>query len=223
MSIKSNKLKKSLTSDPHMEVLKIFGLSPIALSTYEVFKQKKSKYTYEVIKDLYKHGFLTKSYKESVQKEIDFLEKHIGSKGIVDEYDVMARTFSSFKEEQDIDRAILRISKLQNDRENWRYSLNFKGPLLYLIGNQTRKVSYAIINNMINNLNGGKEFSFLEYFDVFDRNEKIDLLIQIAVELQFNLMTYGREYLRFYIIKRCQEEISIWLAIKDNTLPSATS
>ena len=122
MSIKSNKLKKTLTNDPHTEVLRIFGLSLIPLSTYEIFKQKKSKYAYEVIKDLYNNGYLTKSYKESVQNEIDFLEKQIGSKDIAHGYEVRSRTFSGFNEQQEIDRAILRISRLENDHGNWRYS-----------------------------------------------------------------------------------------------------
>ena len=218
MSIKSNKLKKTLTNDPHMEALRIFGLSPIPLSTYEVFKQKKTKYAYEVIKDLYNNGYLTKSCKESVQYEIDFLEKQIGSKDIAHGYEVRSRTFSGFNEQQKIDRAILRISSLENDRENWRYSLNFKGLLLYLNGHKARKINYKIINDIINKLKKEKEFAFLQYFDVFDKNEKIDLLIEIATELQFLLKTLTQEYLRNYIVNRCYDEIVIALPIDVNAM-----
>jgi len=42
--------------------------------------------------------------------------------------------------------------------------------------------------------------------------------VQIARELKFNLNVYSHEYLEYYIMRRCHEEISISLLIEDNFL-----
>jgi hypothetical protein len=46
----------------------------------------------------------------------------------------------------------------------------------------------------------------------------VKLLVQIARELKFNLNVYSHEYLEYYIMRRCHEEISISLLIEDNFL-----
>jgi hypothetical protein len=71
---------------------------------------------------------------------------------------------------------------------------------------------------MIKNLSHYQDFEFLQYVDVFGRNHKVDLLIEIAVELQFQFKTLTPEYLKYYIINRCNDEIGISLAVEDYPL-----
>ena len=205
------KLKKHLTNPLCLQVLEIVGLAEKPLSANEIFQKSKknnpsiSKYVYEVIKELYRvdhlgkphpERFLKLSYDENTKQKIKNIE--------ATEKDQWIRP--------------IKIAQITNNPRTWRYSLNLKGFLLYLFTvYKNDKINYKIINSVLKNLCTYPEFDFLQYLDIFGK-EKVDLLIEIAVELQFNLMTYSREYLRYYIIKRCQEEISFWVAIEDNTL-----
>ena len=211
-----------------MNVLRVIGSSPRPLSTYQIFKQVHTKYAYEVIKDLHKNGFVMISYNEKTKNEIDMLDKQMGTTSVVDEFKIRSRTFSSFEEEQQIDRTIGRISSLSNEPKNWRYSLNFKGFLLYLIGYQNRKVNYKFTNIVIKNLKTSKEFDFLEYLDTFQDDvfttfEKIDLLIEIAIELQFQLKTLTKEYLSYYLKRRLYDEITSDIVVKTNPILNTIS
>jgi hypothetical protein len=209
---KSHQLKKSLTNELHTQILEIIGLGKEALSANEIVQRSlkehpstTTKYTYEVIKELYRvdhlgqphaERFLKISYGESAKGEISNIEA---------------------TEKDDWIRPA-RIAQITNNPRNWRYRLNYKGLLLYLIAvHQAHQVNRRTINTMIRNLSSYSDFEFLQYFDVFEK-EKVDLLLEIALELQFQLKTLTPEYLRNYILNRCYDEITIDLSILDNPL-----
>jgi hypothetical protein len=201
---------KSLSKIEYMQVLEIIGLGNIASSSRQIEKQwignrqTTNSYIYEIIKKLHKpetagqidaERFLKVSYKETAIEKIRNIE--------ATQKDVYVRE--------------LKIALITNNPRNWRYRLNLKGFLLYLrLVGENDKADTRKINSIINNLTNYEEFDFLGYFDVFGNADKVKLLVQIATELNSNLITYSREYLKYYIMKRCYEEISIWLDIQDN-------
>ncbi len=193
----SKELKKSLTNLEHLRVLELIGRSPRPLSSYEIVKKYSrdgNRYVYEIIRDLAK-------------LEIEYLgEKHperflkISSNGKKNAIELTEKTLEIIK-------------------RNFRYSLNFKGFLLYLLTTYNRgQINHKIINSMITNLSRFEEFEFLEYFDIFKGRQRVNLLIEIAVELQFQLKTLTPEYLRYYVLNRCNDEMTFWLGIENNVL-----
>lgn len=192
-----------------MQILEIIGLSKVPLSSRQIEKEwtrsfsadrnTENSYIYEIIKKLHKPRFLKVSYKETAIEKIRNIQP---------------------TENDDWDRElkILPITITDNPR-NWRYRLNLKGFLLYLkLVDENDQVDTRKINSIITNLSNYEEFDFLNYFAIFGNADKVKLLVEIVRELKSNLNTYSREYLSYYIIKRCYEEISIWLAIQDNIL-----
>jgi hypothetical protein len=245
MNQKSRKLKKSLTNLLHMHILEIIGLAKKPLSAYEILKKSMndhplmtSRYFYEVVKELAKtqseylakphsERFLKISYKEKVYKEIEQLEKkyRLGSQKDKAGMEISSRTFSNSAEEKQIDKAMLRITNLKNKSRNWRFRLNFKGFLLYLISvheNRLDDKKLMKIKVMVRNLsqNIDTEFRFLGYFEILDKEfgdvYKVHILVELAVELQYHLQDLTLEYLRYYVIRRLYEEVSFWLGFDEN-------
>lgn len=223
-------LKTSLSNNGHKFVLETVGLSPKPMSTTDIERKcptGRNSNVYTIVRDLFGQSnqirFLKISYKDNIHNEISRLE---------DEFDLHPETTVSIiadgeQAEWDSKRteADFKISDLKNNKSNWRYSLNLKGFLLYLLAvdkNKRAAIPYTKINRLIMNIKykDPQEFSFLKYFDIFDEiqgspNRKIDLLFEITLELQHQLKEITAKFLREYSIRRCYDEISSWDAIND--------
>lgn len=256
---------------PHLQVLEIIGLSPVPLSSTEVSKiwgtdycaYRRTKkpsvnYVFEIIKDLYNprprlfhptERFLSISYKESVQQRLSFLENKFNPpagkrKETEDGYIITVntiRTEAEAEDDRERSKADSERQAIMNNHRNWRYRLNFKGLLLYLIDtdynnknknkdkNQTikpKRIPIKTIDNVFKNFvsrpDNIVEFRFLRYFDVLDKvygmSEKITILTEIALEMQNLLTLYAPESLRYNFMRRCYDAIASPYALKDNTL-----
>jgi len=207
---------KTLSKIEYFQVLQIIGFSNVPLSSRQIEKKwiknfssdrkTPNSYIYEIVKKLHKpefagqrdvERFVKVTYKETAQERIKNIQAT----------------------EKDAYRAEWMIGKIKMNPRNWRYNLNIKGFLLYLnLVDEYELVVAKTVNSIINNLTNYQEFNFLDYFTIFGNTDKVKLLVEIARELKFNLNTYSREYLRFYIMKRYHEEISYWLAIENDFL-----
>jgi hypothetical protein len=175
-------------------------------------------------------SYLSVTLKSEVQKEFDRLKSvdinQLYNTHNTDDNGELRNTISKSDFED------LRINLLSkwSERKNWRYSLNTRGLMLYLLamikeenkgGGRKRNVE---ISNVLENLsdNFQKEFPFLiHYKDIKDLYEQVPkqkksqyayfqvtYLKQIALELQNQIDTIDKEELHYYIIKRYYEESS---------------
>jgi hypothetical protein len=131
------------------------------------------------------------------------------------------------KEPKDFAEEIEMGSK--DNRRNWRYVLNVRGLIRYILGEITeeeksRKKHDKRIAAMLKNLSANylERFPFLLYYDVFRReyhrlhNEgkgfppfyEVEILKIIARELHYLVYTADHVYLRYYITRRYSEEIT---------------
>ena len=118
---------------------------------------------------------------------------------------------------------------------DWRYQLTLKGLLFYLIStichNETTKeerkklaqhkiVKTKTINEVIKITseisNKKQDLRFLNCFQVFDEiydtKTKVDIILQIARELENLVSERTSEFLRDYVITRCYDEVTIKIA-----------
>jgi len=117
----------------------------------------------------------------------------------------------------------------KENKRNWRYVLNVRGLIRYILGEITeeeksRKKHDARIAAMLKNLSANylEKFPFLLYYDGFRReyhrlhNEgkgfpsfyEVEILKIIARELHYLVHTSDHVYLRYYITRRYSEEIT---------------
>jgi hypothetical protein len=116
---------------------------------------------------------------------------------------------------------------IDNSR-NWRYVLNIRGLIRYILGELTEEEKYRKKHNtriaaMLKNLSENylDRFPFLLYYDIFRReyhrlhNEgkgfsrfyEVEVLKIIAHELQYLVHTADHVYLKYYLTRRYSEEI----------------
>ncbi len=252
MYYKSRIVSKNLTNLTRKQVLKIIAESPNPLSSYQIHKEwmkrhspgSPNRYIYQIVRDLFKpdgnkrhiqamKGFLRISYKEKYEKEISRLRQRFGigvGKKYSDYGNVRVIVYKNAKEEMDRTRAILKIGDMMRNIRYYRYSLNFKGFLLYLLSsyddyeeiyddkisekrNNIRTV-YQVIKILTTREDDIKdEFEFLRYFNVFDEiygtKEFVRTLLDIANELRYQLEILTSEYIQYYFMRRCYEEVMI--------------
>jgi hypothetical protein len=131
------------------------------------------------------------------------------------------------KEPKDLAEEIEMGSK--DNRRNWRYVLNVRGLIRYILGEITeeeksQKKHDARIAAMLKNLSANylERFPFLLYYDVFrleyhrlhnevkgfPRFYEVEILKIIARELHYLVHTADHVYLRYYITRRYSEEIT---------------
>ncbi|MFL6409666.1 MAG: hypothetical protein ACJ71K_00290, partial [Nitrososphaeraceae archaeon] len=122
------------------------------------------------------------------------------------------------------------ISKLNADRRKWRYSLNIRGFIKYLLGEvelqkHTGKIHNKRISNVLENLSHyyAEEFPFLMYYSDF-RNEydhlrvsaelpkyyEVELLKQIAEELQYQVDRAPIDFLKYWVTRRYSGELTYY-------------
>jgi hypothetical protein len=117
----------------------------------------------------------------------------------------------------------------KDNRRNWRYVMNIRGLIRYILGEikeeqESRRKHNPRISAMLKNLaeNYLDRFPFLLYYDAFrqeyrrlNNEEKgfprlyeVEVLKVIARELQYLVHTADHEYLRYYVTRRYSEEIT---------------
>jgi hypothetical protein len=123
------------------------------------------------------------------------------------------------------------ISKLDADRRKWRYSLNIRGLVKYLLGEiELQKIPPPKIHNkriskVLENLSHyyAEEFPFLMYYSEF-KNEydhlrvsaelpkyyEVELLKQIAQELQYQVDRAPIDFLKYWVTRRYSGELTYY-------------
>jgi hypothetical protein len=116
----------------------------------------------------------------------------------------------------------------KSNRRNWRYVLNVRGLVRYVLGeiaieNETGRKHNARIGAMLKNLSSHYpgRFPFLLHYDEFrqeyrrlEKSGKRPVLYEVAVlkfvasELRYLAHTADMEYLNYYVTRRYSEEIT---------------
>ncbi|PWU79748.1 MAG: hypothetical protein DLM72_15800 [Candidatus Nitrosopolaris wilkensis] len=122
------------------------------------------------------------------------------------------------------------ISRMESDRRNWRYSLNIRGFILYILGEielqqEDHKIHNKRIEKVLQNLSEHhlRYFPFLMYYDEFknayetlalrgkvQKKFQVELLKNIAQELRFQIHTADDGFLEYWVTKRYSEEITFY-------------
>ena len=224
-------MKNILTSDRHAayrQVLEVVGLRTTPLSRGQIFDEwhnihspkpnERKNYIYDVVKYLYVEGYLAFLLDKKSQ-DSESLNSNIRVVTIEGE-------IPWNKEEN--------ATYVKSD-SSWRYQLTLKGLLFYLIStichNETTKeerkklaqhkiVKTKTINEVIKITseisNKKQDLRFLNCFQVFDEiydtKTKVDIILQIARELENLVSERTSEFLRDYVITRCYDEVTIKIA-----------
>jgi hypothetical protein len=136
------------------------------------------------------------------------------------------------------------ISNIETNKRNWRYSLNIRGFILYLLGeieSQKQKKGNAEKKGRIHNIRitkvlenlskyYTKEFPFLLYYDDFKNeyeqlaelqtvstNFEIKLLKEIAEELQYQVHTASNDFLKYWVTRRFSGGITYYFTTRFST------
>jgi hypothetical protein len=196
LSVTVENLPKKLTNLKYTVLLSVIGTSERPLSSYEIFEQKgRSKYVYVMIKEL------TGIPKEPFNDMLTNPKYRKRNRELNPEYQ---------KEyEQKIKAAargprFVTITGDDFEPRRWKYSLNFRGFLLYLVGESrakrqdNRRLHKVISNPVILEL-----APFLQYWQDFEKSgfDVTGTLREIGMEFQ-NLLTYKIDYLQRRVTER---------------------
>jgi hypothetical protein len=111
---------------------------------------------------------------------------------------------------QEEEKTFSKISKIRNDSEYWRYSLNLRGFLLYLVEeSQTERKDSRRIRAVISNPAIVQEAPFLMYWQDFEKAgfNVIGLLRKIGTEFQ-NQLQFDNDYLLRRVTERYYIELT---------------
>jgi hypothetical protein len=122
------------------------------------------------------------------------------------------------------------ILQIQNNKKKWRYLLNVRGLVLYILGEirqekSEKRVHNKRISNVLRNLSVRREdMPFLYYYEVFRKEyeklasiEKlpdyyeVELIKKITEELQYIVYTADIALLRYWVARRYSSEISYYI------------
>jgi hypothetical protein len=182
----------------YTSLLSVIGASERPLSSYEIFKLTgRSKYVYEMIKEL------TGIPKEPFNDWLSNPKYRKQNRELNPEYQ---------KEYEQKIKAAARKSRFVNitgdddfDSRKWKYSLNFRGFLLYLIGEarakrqNNRRLLKVISNPVILEL-----APFLQYWKDFEKSrfDVTAILREIGIEFQNLLTIHNTEHLQRRVTER---------------------
>jgi hypothetical protein len=125
------------------------------------------------------------------------------------------------------------ITSLETNRGNWRYSLDIRGFIIYLLGEielqrEEHKVHNQRISKLLENLSKHylEDFPFLMYDGEFKKeyetlekdgkvpkNFEIELLKKVAEELRFQVHTASKDFLKYWITRRYSGELTRYFII----------
>lgn len=116
-------------------------------------------------------------------------------------------------------RRSLEIGTIENDSRNFAFFLTIKGFLLYLLGRQDSRKINKVIESLSQNEYAKNDFSFLWKYHIFDEvygpQYKINVLRDIAFEMQNQIVSSDRNFLLYWITKRFH-----YAMIYDKSFPS---
>ena len=130
--------------------------------------------------------------------------------------------------------------KIKNDERKWRYDLNIRGFILYILGEINLENKGRGRNNRISEILHIQRFKadkypFLRFYDAFREIYKqledkeglpkyyeVELLKKIALELQFLVHTADIELLNYWMTRRFSGETTYYLVASEGLLPTFT-
>jgi hypothetical protein len=138
------------------------------------------------------------------------------------------------------------VLKLSNNRNNWKYSVNIRGLMLYILGEKEEennkkkgniekkgRTHNIRINNVLSNLSKyyTEEFPFLLYYDEFKEEYKklaeagksehhfnVKLIKEIADELKYQLDNTDIESLKYWVTNRYSGKITEYSDLSEDVL-----
>jgi hypothetical protein len=189
LSIEPEKSIKKLTNYKYIILLSVIGQSDRPLTSYEIFKLVgRSKYVYEMLKELAR-----------VPKP--FTDRRTNPK-----YQKRNRE-SNPEDQKEYERrlnAAMKHPSFVTVTKQKKYSLNFRGFLLYLAGESAvRRGDNRRIRKVVSNPLILKQAPFLQYWQDFEAAEfdVIEVLGYIGKEFQSQL-DYSEEYLQRRVTER---------------------
>jgi hypothetical protein len=191
-------LPKNLTNTRYMVLLSIIGTSEIPLSTYQIFQRTgKSKYVYEMIKEL--TGIPKEPFTDRLTNPKYRKRNRQSNPQYQKEYEQKVKAAARGA------RFVTITGDDDFDRRKWKYSLNFRGFLLYLVGeSRSKRQDNRRLRRVISNPVILEQAPFLQYWQDFERS-KFDVtgtLRQIGIEFQNLLTIYNVEYLQRRVTER---------------------
>ncbi len=236
MSVVYDKTKRSgRKPDFHtltfLYVLRAIGMRYESISATQIAKYvrdddtiKKFSNEYKIIKKLHKDGFLKVELKPTIVKSrLKAIEEYEQTQFDYNEHlsRYHDKTISNYELQAKQDRVSIakeRLSKIDEKIESrgskdWRYSLSFRGFLLYLFNeydqetkNRTRIIHKVILNPLVL-----EQAPFLRDSKHFEQHgfDVIDMLFQIAVELRNQLHIDAED--DFYLLRRASERYFVEL------------
>jgi len=127
-------------------------------------------------------------------------------------------------EEGEMDEQIIRIT---SDRSKWRFYLNIRGLIQYLLGEiEEKKIHNKRVATVLENLSDyPHEFPFLLFYSDFAKEHErlrasaeipksyeVELLKKIAEELKYQVQWANEDFLKYWVTRRYSGEITYYFA-----------
>jgi hypothetical protein len=197
LSITVENLPKKLTSLKYTVLLSVIGTSEMPLSTYQIFQRTgRSKYVYEMIRKL------TGIPKEPLTDRLTNPKYRKRNRESNPEY---GREYEQKMKAASRGPRFVSITGDDFDRRSWKFSLNFRGFLLYLVGeSRSKRQDNRRLRKVISNPIILEQAPFLQYWQDFERS-KFDVtgtLREIGIEFQNLLAIHSIEYLQRKVTER---------------------
>ena len=190
-------MPKNLTNIENISLLSVIGMSEQPLSSYEIFKRTgKSKYVYKRIKEL--TGIPKEPFKDMLTNPKYRKRNRESNSEYQKEYEQKIKAAARGP------RFVTITGDDDFEPRKWKYGLNFRGFLLYLVGESrskrqdNRRLLKVILNPVIL-----EQAPFLQYWQDFEKSgfDVIGTLREIGIEFQ-NLLTYEIDYLQRRVTER---------------------
>lgn len=185
-------LQKKLTKFPYLLLLSVIGRSPVPLSSYEIKKAlQESSYTYKRIMEL--TGIPEEPF-DDILSNTKYRRKNRKM------YESLQKAYKARLKKAARGPRFLNIhvgKRKKYDRRRWRYSLNFRGLLLYLDGeSKARRRDRRRVHHVLSNPLIIEQAPFLAHWHEFESAgfDVIGTLLQIGSEFE-NLLDYDADYL----------------------------
>jgi hypothetical protein len=129
----------------------------------------------------------------------------------------------------DLKNTFLKKEEIQSDRRQWRYSINIRGLIVYILGeikSEDKRIHNKRISKVLENLHNNypADFPFLKYYREFKEQyeiergrqtpaklpkffDEVNLLKNIALELQSQIYTADINFLNYWVTKRYVEGV----------------
>jgi hypothetical protein len=192
-------LPKRLTNPKYTGLLSFIGKSETPLSSYQIFKQTgRSKYVYERIREL--TGNPKKPFTFADMMDNPKYRKRIRESNPEYQKELEQKMKAGAR-----GQIYLSITGDHFNRRKQKYSLNFRGFLLYLAGEaRAKKQNNRRLREVISNPVILELAPFLQYWQNFEKSkfDVIGTLREIGMEFQNLLTIYPIDYLQQRVTER---------------------